>query len=217
MFHLFINYFNTKQKRIMTSKVMKFNCECCGYATQNKSNFQRHLKTKKHQRNIGLCVENLHECFKAEQGDDWFEDPENTIVVSWNINNKLVDEMMEEEYEVMNIDTKKNCMWIEQVKKQTNWQRGKRINISLKQNCDGCFFVFIGNDGGDDDNWQHINYQYISEDGLLMTKTLENLRKWITCNIMREEFDTYVECDCVYNDNVRYELELEASGGFIMK
>jgi hypothetical protein len=73
----------------MTSKVMKFNCECCGYATQNKSNFQRHTRTKKHQRNIGLCVENLHECFKAEQAEEWFEDPVNAVVVSWDVD-KLV-------------------------------------------------------------------------------------------------------------------------------
>lgn len=190
---------------------MKFNCECCGYATQNKSNFQRHTRTKKHQRNIGLCVENLHECFKAEQAEEWFEDPVNTVVVSWDIDNKLLDEMMEEEEEVMDIDTKKNCMWVEQVKKQANWERGKRININLKSNCEGCFYVFIVND---DD---YTNYQYISEDGLLMTKTLENLRKWRTCKDMKEEFDTYVECDCVYNDNVRYELEVEENGGFIMK
>jgi hypothetical protein len=201
----------------MTSKVMKFNCECCGYATQNKSNFQRHLKTKKHQRNIGLCVENLHECFKAKQGDEVWEDPENTVVVEWDIDNKLLDEMMDEEYNVMDIDTKRNCMWIKQVKKQANWVRGQRINISLKQNCDGCFLVFINNNEDNDNDWISINYQYISEDGLLMTKTLENLRKWRTCNYMTPELDTYVEADCVYNDNVRYELELEANGGYIMK
>jgi hypothetical protein len=201
----------------MTSKVMKYNCECCGYATQNKSNFQRHTKTKKHQRNIGLCVENLHEFFKVEQAEEWFEDPVNTVVVSWDIDNKLVDEMMEEEYNVMDIDTKKNCMWVEQVKKQANWEWGHRINIRLKENCDGCFFVFIVNDEHGDNDWISINYQYISEDGLLMTKTLENLRKWRTCKYMTEELDTYVEVDCMYNDNVRHELELEANGGYIMK
>jgi hypothetical protein len=197
----------------MTSKVMKFNCECCGYATQNKSNFQRHLKTKKHQRNNGLCVENLHECFKAEKGDEYWNDPENTIVVEWDIDNKLVDDMMEDDYNVMDIDTKGNCMWIEEVKKQANWERGQRLNINLKQNCDGCFFVFIVNDGK-----YHCGWQYISEEGLFMTKPSENLRKWIENTITREEFDTYyVEVNSVYNDNVRYELEVEENGGYIMK
>lgn len=212
-----------KQKRTMTSKVMKFNCECCGYATQNKSNFQRHLKTRKHQRNIGLCVENIHlqECYKAEKGDEYWEDPENTIVVEWDYDNKLVDELMDEEYKVMELDTKKNCMWIEQVKKQANWERGQRINIGLKQNCDGCFFVFIGNDDDEGDDWKCSNYQYISEEGLFMTKTMESFRKFYDKIITREEWinerEIYYEVNCMYNDNVRYELELEENGGYVMK
>ena len=70
--------FNLKKpKRTMTSKVMKYNCECCGYARQNKSNFQRHTKTKKHQRNNGLCVENLHEHYSTSddcQDAEYFKD-----------------------------------------------------------------------------------------------------------------------------------------------
>jgi hypothetical protein len=209
----------------MTSKVMKFNCECCGYATQNKSNFQRHLKTKKHQRNsnTGLCVENIHlrECYKAEKAEEYWEDPENTIVVGWDYNNEMVDELMEKEYEVMDLDTKGNCMWIEQVKKQSNWERGQRVNIELKKNCDSCFYVFIENGDEDDDEYEkddeyngaYSNYQYISEDGLFMTKTLDAFRKFYENTITREEYlkqcVIYYEVNCVYNDNVRYQLELK--------
>ncbi len=56
-----------KQKRTMTSKVMKFNCECCGYATDKKSSMTSHEKSKKHASNLAKqqlqteCVKEQHE------------------------------------------------------------------------------------------------------------------------------------------------------------
>ena len=124
----------------MTSKVMKYNCECCGYATQNKSNFQRHTKTKKHQRNIGLCVENLHEHYSTSddcQDAEYYEPEEiaRMVFVSWDGDNDRLQEMMDSEEHPVNDDVKRNCMWVEKLKEKAK-NRTKRfwVNDGIKEN-----------------------------------------------------------------------------------
>jgi hypothetical protein len=212
----------------MTSKVMKYNCECCGYATQNKSNFQRHTKTKKHQRNIGLCVENLHEHYSTSddcQDAEYFEPEEiaRMVFVNWDGDNDRLQEMMDSEEQPVNDGVKRNCMWVEKLKEKANWKRGETINFYNKSMVEGIFISYIHDtDGGFCD--------VINEDGFLMVQNEDKLCRWRLADLdktgrytqeeknkLLEDLDILEECDCVYNDNVRYELELEANGGYLMK
>lgn len=206
---------------------MKFNCECCGYATQNKSNFQRHTRTKKHQRNIGLCVENLHEHYSTSddcQDAEYFKDEEiaRMVFVTWDGDIDILQEMMDSEEHPVNDGVKRNCMWVEKLKEKANWKRGDTINFYNKSMAEGLFISYIHDtDGGFCD--------VINEDGFLMVQNDEKLRKWRLSwdnsnrytqeekDRLRGDADTLEECDCLYNDNVRYELEVEENGGFIMK
>ena len=54
----------------MTSKVMKFNCECCGYATDKKSSMTTHEKTKKHASNLAKSQIQTGECVKEQHERD---------------------------------------------------------------------------------------------------------------------------------------------------
>jgi hypothetical protein len=191
----------------MTSKVMKYNCECCGYATQNKSNFQRHNKTKKHQRNIGLCVENLHECYSTSddcQDAEYFEPEEiaRMVFVNWDGGNDRLQEMMDSEEHPVNDDVKRNCMWVEKLKEKANWKRGETINFYNKSISEGLIMTHIKD--------YCLGLYFIDEDGLLMVRKCDDVTG-------ERDMSCYVVCDCVYNDNVRYELELEANGGYIIK
>ena len=40
----------TKKKRKLKNKKIEYYCECCDYSTSKKTDFNRHLLTKKHQR-----------------------------------------------------------------------------------------------------------------------------------------------------------------------
>jgi hypothetical protein len=191
----------------MTSKVMKYNCECCGYATQNKSNFQRHTKTKKHQRNIGLCVENLHEHYSTSddcQDAEYFEPKEiaRMVFVSWDGDNDRLQEMMDNEEHPVNDDVKRNCMWVKKLKEKANWNRGETIYFYNKSIAEGLIMTHIKD--------YCLGTYFINEDGLLMVRKCDDVTG--ECDL-----SCYVECDCVYNDNVRHELELEENGGYIMK
>jgi hypothetical protein len=56
-----------KSETMSSTKQMRFNCECCGYATDKKSSMTTHLKTKKHASNLTKqqlqteCVKEQHE------------------------------------------------------------------------------------------------------------------------------------------------------------
>ena len=58
-----------KKKRTMTSKVMKHNCECCGYATDKKSSMTAHLKTKKHSKNLRYKLEQEEQKREEHESD----------------------------------------------------------------------------------------------------------------------------------------------------
>ena len=186
---------------------MKFNCECCGYATQNKSNFQRHTRTKKHQRNIGLCVENLHEHYSTRddcQDAEYFKDEEisRMVFVTWNGYDDRLQEMMDIEEQPVNEGVKRNCMWVEKLKEKAKWKRGDTIYFYNKSKAEGLFMIHIKN--------YCLGLYFINEDGLLMVRNFDDVTGY-------RDMSYFVECDCVYNDNVRYELEVEDNGGFIMK
>ena len=186
---------------------MKFNCECCGYATQNKSNFQRHTRTKKHQRNIGLCVENLHEHYSTSdncQDAEYFKDEEiaRMVFVTWDGDIDILQEMMNSEEHPVNDGVKRNCMWVEKLKEKANWKRGDTINFYNKSMAEGLFMTHIKD--------YCLGFYFINEDGLLMVRKCDDVTG-------QRDMSCYVECDCLYNDNVRYELEVEENGGFIMK
>ena len=57
-------------KRIKTNKTTsEFYCKICDYTTCNKQNYERHLSTKKHQKNVTKCNKNMLQKTNNEEPD----------------------------------------------------------------------------------------------------------------------------------------------------
>ena len=53
---------------------MKFLCEKCQYSTKRRNDFYKHLKTKKHIKNLTLKNENIKSiCFYEKPFKSWWE------------------------------------------------------------------------------------------------------------------------------------------------
>lgn len=126
------------------------------------------------------------------------------LEISWNINNVLLTIAMDIEFNnEFDNGVKRNCMWIEEIKKHMNWKFGDLIDIEpyTFNDDNGTFSIMLTKI--DDEDPSH-SYIYINEDGILM--------------IRDKEIDWgFEEYDCFYNDKIKYELELEENGGYIMK
>jgi len=87
-------------------------------------------------------IKQLHNHIQYEEKELYTNLPyENCFVVCWDKDNKKLDDLMEKEV-YPNIGDKLNMMWIEKVKEKCEWKEGEKIYISLKCNCDGCFWVY---------------------------------------------------------------------------
>lgn len=186
-------------KRVM-NKVEPKNCEYCRYATLNNYNFQKHLNTKKHKRN-SMCVENLHTYYLTDNDEYVAMDLSKIIIVNWDGDNDILEDMMINENKLRDDGINRNCMWVEKIKEKTNWTKGSNIYFINKSITEGQFLSHIKD--------EDVGFYFINEYGILMVRKYHDTKGY--------DFSCYVECDCVYNDKVRYELELEECCGCIMK
>ena len=74
----------TKKKRKIKNKKIEYYCECCDYTTSRKSQYDRHLNTRKH-----IMSTNVNkfgsESSNGYNGYDWYYELKNIILI-YNFN-----------------------------------------------------------------------------------------------------------------------------------
>ena len=86
-------------------------------------------------------------CWRNEFDTIKDEDDE-CFMVMWDYDNEEIDDIMNNEIRLSRYTgtTKKNMLWLKKIKEMSKLR--DTIYISTKQNCDGCFYVWIN-------NWEH--------------------------------------------------------------
>ena len=106
------------------------------------------------------------------------------FMVLWDYNDEEIDDIMDKELQLPRYTGthKKNMLWLKQIKEMTGLK--ETMYISTKQNCDGCFYVWIN-------NWEYpLHPQYM----------LDDLTNAPFCDFkLEEDGSVYMN---VYEDNV---------------
>jgi hypothetical protein len=156
-------------------------------------------------------VENLHNNYTTEEyilGETFDTGETQGMEIRWNENCVLLSLRMAIEIgdKLINDGLKRNCMWVEELNKQANWETGKEFSFHLdfEEDCISFEIEEIEDDGD-------INYgcHYINKDGMLMVRNKAKLDKFLNekdenkQQQYKADFKIYEECNCIYNDKVR--------------
>lgn len=155
-----------------------------------------------------ISIYTLHNHFSTTNCDcidEWYDQIINNIViVSWDDSNKILDEMMLYEYIIRNDGIKRNCEWVEKVKEKAKWERGNVIYINNEHGGENIYLIIV-------DKEKHVPMFYINEEGILMARKYDTTNK-NDVRYKRYDMSLYEECDCVYNERITHEMELEKNG-----
>ena len=138
-----------------------------------------------------INVNNLHYHLECEI---LYDNPR--VIINWDITDDEIGNLMWNEYSLINNnnDEYKNLMWVDEMKRATNWEEGKRITITLyKFNSQMIIaipklYLF------------QISYLVIDEDGYVLLKKSNN-----------SSVQIFERCKCLYNDL------LDISNSYILK
>jgi hypothetical protein len=128
-------------------------------------------------------VANIHTHIECDKNDIEYDEETScySIQFQWDFENEVIDELAENEFRYHGDDSKRNMLWINELKSIIDWKKGDCIYAYTKRNCDGCVNVYFKNNNTEFD-WYDI---ILDKDGFIHMKDYR--------------FDKVIKIDCVFN------------------
>ena len=136
-----------------------------------------------------ISVDNLHHHIYYDD----YEIDVDVLVISWDCENELLDDLMNEEMSPT-LGSKLNLMWIEKLKEKANWKENtEELYAYVKTNCDGAFYVYYSN------NKKDIGFvSLIIEKNGYVSRNYYNIYTADTTDDIKHS--SYIRTESVYND-----------------
>lgn len=109
----------------------------------------------------------------------------NQIIISWDKTNNHLDKLMLNENLLVNGNSFKNSLWVNEIKKLIHWEQGKSFGIFVNNNIVKTRIIIYVID---QTSSQQAVWVKLDENGYLMVKKY-NIQEWI-----------FEKVNCLYND-----------------
>ena len=123
--------------------------------------------------------------------EDFAEDQQNGISISWDYENAEIDKMMTSN----ELNCRLDLMWVEDIKKRAEWVSGEELYLRTKSNCDGTFYCWYERNKSAQFLWDYI----IEKDGYVVKRYFNNYSSNETDEI---KYIFYIRPDSIYNDRI---------------
>lgn len=115
--------------------------------------------------------------------------------VGWDYDNDKLDKIASSEYRYNHGDKKKSLLWIEELKRVSNWKEGEYIYAFTKSNCDGYFRAYYKKNKIEF-GWYNV---IIEPSGYVC---MEAFNHYTTDRDEDIKFNVFIRVESVYNDKI---------------